>query len=411
MAFRDKLGNAPPCCPHIVPSLRPEGALVPGLCGRDCSVGTTPTLTPEKHPSQIHLRSGARPSAGKGLQKVKSNSLKSVTLALQGGGAHGAFVWGVIDRLLEDGRLDIEAISATSAGAMNAVALASGMVTGGPKAARQTLHDFWLEVSRMDSTFDLYSPLNQWIQALRLPPEYHPFHAIIHFLTHMVPPNLLNPFNFNPLRAVLLKVVDFERLNHSPDAPHLFLNATNVRTGKIKVFETPFITVEAVIASACLPPYFQAVEIDGEHYWDGGYLGNPAIFPLIYRKGTKDVIILQVTAITREGIPTSAADVLHRINEISFNSSLMREMRAIAFATRLIDSGELDPDKHRRMFMHWIGNDYLMSQLGTATQFHPEWGLLCRLRDQGRETAGKWLDQNFQHIGSRSTVDFAQMFL
>jgi NTE family protein len=368
-------------------------------------------LTPEKQPSQIHLRSGARPSAGKGLQKVKSNSLKSVTLALQGGGAHGAFVWGVIDRLLEDGRLDIEAISATSAGAMNAVALASGMVTGGPKAARQTLHDFWLEVSRMDSTFDLYSPLNQWIQALRLPPEYHPFHAIIHFLTHMVPPNLLNPFNFNPLRAVLLKVVDFERLNHSPDAPHLFLNATNVRTGKIKVFETPFITVEAVIASACLPPYFQAVEIDGEHYWDGGYLGNPAIFPLIYRKGTKDVIILQVTAITREGIPTSAADVLHRINEISFNSSLMREMRAIAFATRLIDSGELDPDKHRRMFMHWIGNDYLMSQLGTATQFHPEWGLLCRLRDQGRETAGKWLDQNFQHIGSRSTVDFAQMFL
>jgi len=208
-----------------------------------------------------------------------------------------------------------------------------------------------------------------------------------------------------------LKVIDFEKLNFSPQAPQLFLNATNIRTGKIKVFQTPAITVEAVLASACLPPYFQAVEIDGEHYWDGGYLGNPAIYPLIYRKGTNDVVIVQVTAITRDGVPTSAADVLHRITEISFNSSLMREMRAIAFATRLIDDGELDANRHRRMFMHWIGNDRLMSQLGTATVFHPEWGLLCRLRDEGRETGRKWLDQNFQHIGSRSTVDLAEMFL
>jgi NTE family protein len=342
---------------------------------------------------------------------MKIHPLKNVTLALQGGGAHGAFVWGVIDLLLEDGRLGIEAISATSAGAMNAVALASGMVMGEPEAAREGLHNFWREVSRMNSMFDLYSPLNQWIQALKLPPEYHPFHAAIHFLTHMLPPALLNPLNVNPLRDLLLKVVDFERLNHSPKAPQLFLNATNVRTGKIKVFETPSITADAVVASACLPPYFQAVEIDGEHYWDGGYLGNPAIYPLIYRKGSRDVIIVQVTAVTRDELPASAADVLHRINEISFNSSLMREMRAIAFATRLIDTGELDQDKHRRMFMHWIGNDYLMSQLGTATQFHPEWGLLCKLRDEGRETASKWLDQNFEHIGSRSTVDLTHMFL
>jgi NTE family protein len=342
---------------------------------------------------------------------VSTHPLKNVSLALQGGGAHGAFVWGVVDRLLEDGRLGIEAISATSAGAMNAVALASGMAAGGPAAARQSLHDFWQEVSRTDLMFDLFSRWNQWIQALKLPPEYHPFHATIHFLTHMVPPNLLNPFNFNPLKDVLLRVVDFEQLNISPPAPQLFLNATNVRTGKIKVFPTPSITVEAVLASACLPPYFQAVEIDGEHYWDGGYLGNPAIYPLIYRNGAKDVIIVQVTAITRDELPASAADVLHRINEISFNSSLMREMRAIAFATKLIDSGELHPDRHRRMFMHWIGNDRLMSQLGTATQFHPEWGLLCSLRDQGREAATKWLDQNFEHIGSRSTVDVAEMFL
>ena len=339
------------------------------------------------------------------------HTVKNVTLALQGGGAHGAFVWGVIDKVLEDGRLDIEAISATSAGAMNAVALASGLVAGGREGARETLELFWGEVSRMDLMFDAFSHWNQLIQALKLPPEYHPYHALVHFLTHTLPPNLLNPFNFNPLRDLLLRVVDFDELNRSPQAPKLFLNATNIRTGKIKVFETPSISVEAVLASACLPPYFQAVEVDGEHYWDGGYLGNPAIFPLIYRQGVNDVIIMQVTAITRDELPASAADVLHRINEISFNSSLMREMRAIAFATRLIDTGQLDKDKHRRMFMHWIGNDTLMSQLGTATQFHPEWALLCQLRDEGRKTASDWLDRNFEHIGARSTVEIDKMFL
>ena len=337
--------------------------------------------------------------------------VKKVSLALQGGGAHGAFVWGVIDRVLEDGRIGIEAISATSAGAMNAVAFASGMVKGGPEAARAALHEFWRQVSQMDAAFDFFSPWNQLIQAMKLPPEYHPVHAAIHTLTHTLPPNLLNPFHFNPLRALLERVVDFDRLNRSPDAPQLFLNATNVRTGKLKVFQTPSLSAEAVLASACLPPYFQAVEIDGEPYWDGGYLGNPAIYPLIYRAGTRDVIIAQVTAIRRDELPASAADVLHRITEISFNSSLMREMRAIAFATKLIDAGELNSEKHRRMYMHWIGNDLLMSQLGTATQFHPEWGLLCRLRDAGRESAAAWLDANFEHIGVRTTIDFAEMFL
>jgi NTE family protein len=345
---------------------------------------------------------------------VKGNgsaNQKNINFALQGGGAHGAFVWGVLDYVLEDGRLSIEAISATSAGAMNAVVVASGLAAGGIEGARQNLHDFWYEVSRADRVYDLFSPFNQWIQALKLPPEYHPFHAFVHTLTHTVPPNLLNPFNFNPLKSLLNKVVDFDRLNASADAPQLFLNATNVRTGKIKVFQTPVISVDAVLASACLPPYFQAVEIDGEHYWDGGYLGNPAIYPLIYRKGSHDVIIVQVTAIRRDALPASAADVLHRINEISFNSSLMREMRAIAFATRLIDGGELDKDRHSRMFMHWIGNDTLMSQLGTATQFHPEWSLLCRLRDEGREAARSWLAKNFDQVGNSSTVDLTEMFL
>ena len=239
---------------------------------------------------------------------MKNGPSKSVNLALQGGGAHGAFVWGVVDRLLEDGRLDIEAISATSAGAINAVAFASGMAKGGSEAARKSLHDFWLEVSRSELMYDVYSPLSQWMLALNLPPQYHPFHAAIHFLTHTLPPKVLNPLNFNPLRSLLLKLVDFERLNRSPPAPELYLNATNIRTGKIKVFQTPNISAEAVLASACLPPYFQAVEIDGEHYWDGGYLGNPAIFPLIYRRGASDVVIIQVTAIRRNELPASAAE-------------------------------------------------------------------------------------------------------
>src|SRR5262245_35261625 len=345
------------------------------------------------------------------MREAGIGKLKGANFALQGGGAHGAFVWGVLDQVLEDGRLAIEAISATSAGAMNAVAMASGMAIGGADGARQNLHEFWHQVSQMDQVYDLFSPLNQLIQAFKLPPEYHPYHSCIPTLTHTRPPDLLNPFHFDPLRARLQRVIDFDRLNVSPEAPQLFLNATNVRTGKIKVFQTPQLSAEAVLASACLPPYFQAVEIDGEHYWDGGYLGNPAIYPLIYRAGTRDVIIAQVTAIRRDELPASAADVLHRITEISFNSSLMREMRAIAFATKLIDAGELNSERHRRMFMHWIGNDPLMSELGTATQFHPEWGLLCRLRDAGRESAKAWLEANFEYIGKRSTVDFAEMFL
>ena len=341
----------------------------------------------------------------------ETSNQKNVNFALQGGGAHGAFVWGVLDHVLEDGRLAIEAISATSAGAMNAVVLASGMAIGGAEGARQNLHAFWYEVSRMDQVYDLFSPLNQLIQALKLPPEYHPVHAFIHTLTHTVPPNLLNPLHFNPLRSLLLRVVDFDRLNSSPDAPQLFLNATNVRTGKIKVFQTPLLSAETVLASACLPPYFQAVEIDGEHYWDGGYLGNPAIFPLIYRKGSQDVIIVQVTAIRRDELPASAADVLHRINEISFNSSLMREMRAIAFVSKLIDDGHVNGNHLRRMLIHAVDADDFMRELSVTSKLNADWEFLCHLRDVGREAAGKWLAANFDALGTRSSIDIREKYL
>jgi NTE family protein len=337
---------------------------------------------------------------------------KLVTLALQGGGAHGAFVWGVLDELLDDGRLAIEAISATSAGAMNAVVAAYGMALGGPQAARAKLLEFWREVARMEQLFTLtWSPWDHWLRACGLPPDYFPSYLAFHAAAQVLPPYLLNPLSLNPLKDVLLKIVDFAKLNEPPHATHLFLNATNIRTGKIAVFETPAITVDAVLASACLPPYFQAIEIDGEHYWDGGYMGNPAIFPLIYRRSSKDVIVVHVNPIRRQDIPRSAAEVMHRVNEISFNSSLMREMRAVAFVTKLIDDGELDANKYDRMLIHWLGNDHVMSQLGTASQFYPDWDLLCRLHSEGRKTAKQWLQQNFEHIGHRSTVDITKMFL
>ncbi len=337
---------------------------------------------------------------------------KSVTLALQGGGAHGAFVWGVLDQFLEDGRLSIEAISATSAGAMNAVVLAYGLTLGGPPAARQKLAEFWREVAEVEELFSLLcAPWDNWARACGLPADYYPSYFAFHSIAQTLPPDLLNPLNLNPLKDVLTKVVDFAALATRPPAAQLFLNATNIRTGKIKVFDTPSITADAVLASACLPPYFQAIEIDGEHYWDGGYMGNPAIFPLIYRHGSRDVIIVHVNPIERDTLPRSAADIMHRINEISFNSSLLREMRAVAFVTKLIDEHELDEKKYNRMLMHWIGNDAVMAKLGIATQFYPDWELLCRLCAEGRTTAQQWLQQNFDHIGQRSTVDLATMFL
>jgi NTE family protein len=339
-------------------------------------------------------------------------SRKAVNLALQGGGAHGAFVWGVLDEFLRDDRLTIEAISATSAGAMNAVVLAYGLTLGGSEAAREKLFEFWREVSRIEHlTALIWAPWDGWTRACGLPPDYYPSYLAFHALAQIAPPSLVNPLSHNPLKDVLLKIVDFSKLNASPQSTQLFLNATNVRTGKIKVFATPEITLESVLASACLPPYFPAVEIDGEHYWDGGYMGNPAIYPLIYREGSRDIIIVHVNPIERNSLPASGPDIMHRVNEISFNSSLMREMRAIAFVTKLIDNHDLDDKKYKRVFVHWLGSDEMMSQLGTASQFFPEWELLCRLHNEGRDAAKRWLQANYEHLGCRSTVDLTDMFL
>jgi NTE family protein len=338
---------------------------------------------------------------------------KPVNLALQGGGAHGAFAWGVLDKLLEDGRLTIDAMSATSAGAMNAVAAAYGLSIGGPDGAREKLEEFWRRVS---SAGQLYSPVRslpweKWLQGGAPLSDFSPTFFVFQAMTHIFSPYHINPFNLNPLKEALAEVVDFSRLTKCNKAPRLFLSATNVRTGKIKVFENDAISVDVVLASACLPYLFHAVEIDGEHYWDGGFMGNPAIFPLVYNCGSKDVILVHINPIERKKLPMTAAEIFNRMHEISFNSSLMREMRAVAFVTKLIDDNVLDQRKYRRMLIHSIRDDAAMVELGVASKLNPDWDFLCRLRDSGRTKAAEWLDCNFDEVGQSSTVDLAEVFL
>ncbi len=343
---------------------------------------------------------------------AKANQ-KPVNLALQGGGAHGAFAWGVLDKLLEDGRLSIEAISATSAGTMNAVVMAYGVSIGGVDGAREKLAEFWKAIS---AAGELYSPVRttpweKWLKASGIHSETSPLFQMFQAMTHLYSPYQLNPFNFNPLRDVLVKTVDFEQLSHCNRATRLYVSATNVRTGKIKVFENKDMSPDVVLASACLPYVFQAIEIDGENYWDGGFMGNPAIFPLIYNGRSQDVIIVHINPLERKKLPTSAPEIFDRMNEISFNSSLMREMRAIAFVTKLIDDEALDGKKYKRIHVHSIGDDREMEALGVATKLNPEWEFLVRLRDAGRKNATVWLEQNFDHVGKSSSIDIGQTFL
>lgn len=329
---------------------------------------------------------------------------KTVNLALQGGGAHGAFAWGVLDRLIEDGRIEFEGISATSAGAMNAAVLAWGWTQAGRDGAREALADFWKGVSDAGMR---YSPYRGFGGA-SMDQSWN--YAVMEMCTRLFSPYQLNPLNFNPLREVLEAHVDFEELRRT-SAIKLFLAATNVETCKVRIFKENEITPEAVLASACLPFLFQAVQIEGQYYWDGGYLGNPAIFPLIYECASRDVLIVHLNPIVREGCPKTPAEILNRLNEVSFNSSLMREMRAIAFVTSLIEQGKLSDKEFKQMLIHSIRCDEEMVHHDVSSKFNPEWEFLEHLHLQGREHAQKWLDENYEHIGRESTVDVRAEFL
>jgi len=337
------------------------------------------------------------------------SNMKHINLALQGGGAHGAFTWGVLDRLLEDGRFAIDGISATSAGAMNAAVVAQGLMAGGPEAARKHLEHFWRRISHMAAA----SPVQQsWFDRMfgGYSLDFSPTYQFFDYMSRVLSPYQFNPSDLNPLRELLLDVIDFDRLRECKDTK-LFVAATNVRSGKIKVFETPELSANVLLASACLPFMFQAVEVEGQHYWDGGYMGNPAIFPLIYNCASPDVVIVHINPIEREDVPTNARDIMNRINEISFNSSLMREMRAIQFVTQLIDQGRIKGNHLKRMHIHSIEAQDVMCGLGVSSKMNPDWDFLTYLRDIGRERAGEWLEAHYDRIGHDSTVDIRARFL
>ncbi len=334
---------------------------------------------------------------------------KKVNLALQGGGAHGAFAWGVLDRLLEDGRVTFDAVSATSAGAMNASVLGYGLTIGGADGAREELEKFWKKISDESAKGPLQpSMLDKMMGNHSL--DYSPAFMFFDLLSRVMSPYELNPMNINPLRTVLESCVDFNVLREGCPIK-LFLSATNVRTGKVRMFENHEIGPDQVLASGCLPFMFQTVMIDGEGYWDGGYMGNPAIFPLIYGSETNDVVIVHINPLNRDEIPKTAKDILNRLNEISFNSSLMREMRAISFVSHLIDDGQLDDDKHRRMLIHSIQDEKFMTSLGVTSKMNADWKFLKELRDVGRACAGKWLDAHIDDVGVRTTTDMKSSFM
>lgn len=342
---------------------------------------------------------------------------KTINLAIQGGGAHGAYAWGVLDRLLEDGRIRIDGISATSAGSMNAIIMAYGNMTAGRGGARAALYHFWKEISEAGA---IYSPLKQ------MPWDYFQGHwagnwnidnsisyRMFDTLTRMVSPYQFNPLNFNPLRQVLEKAVDFDELKRC-QTTKLFLSATNVRTGKVRVFRTDEITSDVVMASACLPMLFQAVQIGEDHYWDGGYMGNPALFPLFYHTKSRDLLVIHINPIEREELPTSSADIMNRLNEITFNASLLKEMRAIAFVSRLIEEDWLKAKykgKLKHLIMHAIRAEGVLSELSVASKFNTDWHFLLYLRDLGRNEAEKWLKLNFASLGKQSTIDLRAEFL
>jgi NTE family protein len=337
---------------------------------------------------------------------------KRINLALQGGGAHGAFTWGVLDRLLEDERIAIEGVSGTSAGAMNAAVLAQGFERGGAAGARQELDAFWRRISE----FSAFSPyrtnvFDKWFGNWNI--DRSPATMWWDMVNRMFSPYDLNPFNFEPLRDVLAESLDVATLQRC-EAIKLFISATNVRTGKIRVFTRQEVSIEALLASACLPQAFQAIEIDGEPYWDGGYMGNPAIFPLIYECQSHDVVIVQINPLVRDGTPRTAIEIADRMNEITFNGALRGEMRAIAFVKKLLDDDHLQGkgvDRFKRMHVHMIGDEEHMRTLGTASKFNADYDFLLALKAFGRDRTTAWLAENFGALNRRSSIDIREMFL
>ncbi|MGB5423013.1 MAG: patatin-like phospholipase family protein [Desulfobacterales bacterium] len=328
---------------------------------------------------------------------------KKINLALQGGGAHGAYTWGVLDRLIESERIEINAISGTSAGAMNAVVLADGLMVGGKTGARNALRQFWKAVNQAAAFSPMRrTPYDTLTGNWNL--DYSAGYLFFDIFSRMASPYQLNPLNLNPLRDLLVDQVDFERVR-SCDKLKLFISATSVRNGQVKVFERGSLTVDAVMASAGLPQIFQAVNVDGEDYWDGGYAGNPVLYPFAYHSDSHDIVIVQINPLSCQDTPRAARDILNRVNEITFNASLLHELRAIDFVARMLDEGSLDPERYRKMLIHIIADDKGFQNLNASSKMNTEWEFLDHLHNLGYRAADDWLAVNFEQLGKRSSVN------
>ncbi|SDF27701.1 MULTISPECIES: patatin-like phospholipase family protein [Thalassobaculum] len=367
---------------------------------------------PARHEAKVPARLRAEAEAAVEPKRPRSKAgpqVKRINLALQGGGSHGAFTWGVLDALLEDPRVTFDAISGTSAGAMNAVVLAAGWAENGRQGARDKLDAFWEAVADAGR----FSPIQRtWTDRLlgNWRVDSSPGYLTLDFLSRFLSPYQTNPLKINPLRDVLVDLVDIDKARHEADIK-LFISATNVRSGKIRVFENHELSIDAVMASACLPTMFQAVEVEGEHYYDGGYMGNPALYPLIYNSECRDIVIVQINPMYRDTVPTDAREIMDRVNEISFNSTLMREMRAIHFVNRLIAAGKLDPEAYRVTRIHMIEASEEMQDMHASSKLNAERAFLHHLRDIGRTVATTWLEESFGCVGTQSSIDVRGTFL
>jgi NTE family protein len=324
-----------------------------------------------------------------------------IDLALQGGGSHGAFTWGVLDRLIEEPWLRIEAISGTSAGAMNAAVLADGWTRGGAEGAKAALDSYWRRVSQAAAFSPLQrSPLDRLLGRWSL--DTSPAYLAFDMMTRVFSPYHLNPTDYNPLRTILAESIDFKRLANA--SIRLFITATSVRTGRGRIFRNKEITADVLLASACLPTMFQAIEIDGEHYWDGGYAGNPTITPLVRESDAHDTILVQINPRERTEVPRTANDVLNRLNEISFNSPLMKELRMIALLRQVADPGHGEGARWAGMRTHRIWTDAL-AEFGASSKLNAEWEFVSMLKEVGRRCADGFLEAHADDLGTRSTAD------
>ena len=324
-----------------------------------------------------------------------------IDLALQGGGAHGAFTWGVLDRLLEEPWLKLEGISGTSAGAMNAAVLAHGHADGGAEGARAALELFWRKVSEA-ARFSPFQrgPLDILLGRWTL--DNSPLFVAMDMAARLFSPYDLNPGGSNPLRAILSELVDFGRLAASPIK--LFITATNVRTGRGRIFRNAELTPDVLLASACLPTMFQAVEINGETYWDGGYAGNPTLTPLIRECDSQDTIIVQINPVERPGTPESARDILNRLNEVSFNAVLLKELRMMGLLRRVAQTTDEEGARWASMRIHRIASEAML-EFGYSSKLNAEWAFLRLLRDEGRRAADDFLETHGDDLGHRSSLD------